>query len=69
MRRRESRIVRESGNYRVIEIEFVSKNTGEVISTCYEVRNREKFLVEFDSEREAMMQLEFMLGLDRNGRG
>lgn len=64
MNRREKRIVREAGTYRVIEIEFINRETNEVVDTSYEVRNMEKFLVEFDNEREALLQLEFMLGLE-----
>ena len=64
MNRREKRIVREAGTYRVIEIEFINRETNKVVDTSYEVRNMEKFLVEFDNEREALLQLEFMLGLE-----
>ena len=34
----------------------------------FEVRKKEKFLVEFDNEREALMQLEFLLKLERENR-
>lgn len=68
MRRWEKRVVKEAGDYRVVEIEFINKSTGEKISTSYEVRKMEKFLVEFDNEREAIMQLEFMLRLEREDR-
>lgn len=64
MNRREKRIVKTVGTYRVVEIEFFSKETEEVIDTSYEVRKLEKFLVEFDNEREALLQLDYMLGLE-----
>jgi glycerol kinase len=66
--RRDKRIVKQAGSYRIIEIEFVNKKTGEIIDTCFEVRKMEKFLVEFDNAQEALMQLEFMLKLERENR-
>ena len=68
MNRRDKRVVKEAGIYRVIEIEFINKKTAEIIDTGFEVRKKEKFLVEFDNEREALMQLEFLLKLERENR-
>lgn len=68
MSRRDKRVVKEAGIYRVIEIEFINKKTAEIIDTGFEVRKKEKFLVEFDNEREALMQLEFLLRLERENR-
>ena len=68
MNRRDKRVVKEAGIYRVIEIEFINRKTAEIIDTGFEVRKKEKFLVEFDNEREALMQLEFLLKLERENR-
>ena len=68
MNRRDKRVVKEAGIYRVIEIEFINKKTAEIIDIGFEVRKKEKFLVEFDNEREALMQLEFLLKLERENR-
>lgn len=68
MNRRDKRIVKEAGSYRVIEIEFINKQTEDIIDTSFEVRKMEKFLVEFDNEQEALMQLEFMLMLEQQSQ-
>jgi hypothetical protein len=68
MSRRDKRVVKEAGIYRVIEIEFINKKTAEIMDIGFEVRKKEKFLVEFDNEREALMQLEFLLKLERENR-
>jgi len=64
MSRREKRVVRESGVYKVVEIEFIDRKTDEIVATSFEVRKMEKFLVEFENKNEALMQLEFMLSLE-----
>lgn len=68
MSRRDKRIVKQTGLYQIVEVEFIDKRTGEVVDSSFEVRNREKFLVEFDNVREALMQLEFLLKLEKERR-
>jgi len=68
MSRRDKRIVKQTGLYQVIEVEFINKRTGEVVASSFEVRNREKFIVEFDNVREALVQLEFLLKLEKERR-
>ena len=64
MSRREKRVVKKSGIYSVIEMEFIGRDTKKIVDTCFEVRKGEKFLVEFEHEEEALVQMEFLLGLD-----
>lgn len=68
MSRRDKKIVKQAGLYQVIEVEFRNKKTGEIVASSFEVRNKEKFLVEFDNERDALMQVEFLLKLENERR-
>ena len=66
MKRFDKRIVVSRGKYQVIEVNIIHRESDEILDTCYEVREQEVFVTEFDTEQEALAQLEFMLDLEQD---
>ena len=68
MTKRSTQLIEQQGNFKTCKVELIDEATGKTVRVCYEVRKSDEVLEEFETEYEALKEMQLQERMARQNR-